>query len=89
MSNENIRREFQSAFRAEYSNSTNRDMTTKQYEDPVTQVAWWAWKNSRESLVIELPPKWPLQTSADHAANEMREQCVSAIEYGAGLKVKP
>lgn len=51
MNIEKMREEFEAAFVAKYSNSINRDMTTKQYDDPATQTAWWGWQASRESLV--------------------------------------
>lgn len=87
------REEFESAFTARYSNSINRNMTTKQYDDPATQTAWWAWRASRAAIVIELPDMSGIAERAprnEYAAIRLdqQEQCREAIE-AAGVKVRP
>lgn len=65
----------------------------------IVRMAWWAWQDSRETLVVELPPmpvepeepEFAIDDShmdAYHAAVRMRDSCVKAIE-AQGLKVKP
>ena len=54
------------------------------YLNPLVQSAWWAWKESRESLVIELPKPWQTNVGAMLTPNGVR----FAIE-AAGLKVTP
>jgi hypothetical protein len=92
MSIEKMREEFHEAFKAKYLNSINRDMTTKKYEDPLVQLAWWAWKASRESLVIELPAIRKItmgrrENEFDSGFNDAIDLCTDAIE-AASLKVK-
>ena len=61
------------------------------------RIMWDAWKASRASLVIELPPSYPApedpefalddsHMDAYHAANGMRHACSKFIE-AAGVKV--
>jgi hypothetical protein len=93
--------------RAEFERTSVRD-TRRQppkgnnYIDPMAQMDWEAfqkvWMQSREALVIELPPPYPepeepefalddSHMDAYHAANGMRHACSKFIE-AAGLKVK-
>lgn len=72
------------------------------YSTSTLHFAWWAWKASREALVIELPAENPLGTGPgdcegglpsfeQHCAAECNfilRDCREAIE-AAGLKVKP
>ncbi|PWK30899.1 hypothetical protein [Pseudomonas sp. OV226] len=69
------------------------------YDSFWVEIVWWAWQVSRESLVIELPPPYPVPEEPEealddsymdayHAANGMRHACSKFIE-AAGLKVKP
>jgi hypothetical protein len=67
--------------------------------DVFMQKSWEAaWKASREALVVELPPPYPVpdepegaiddsHMDAYHGANGMRHACSKFIE-AAGLKVK-
>lgn len=70
------------------------------YNDPQVAIAWWSWTQSRESLVVELPPEakqpegdgldcddvevWEMQSEAAYAVNGMRQACKSAILNGGG-----
>ncbi len=54
------------------------------YGNNVFASAWWAWRASREALVIELPKAWQTNVGAMLTPNGVR----FAIE-AAGLKVKP
>ena len=58
-----------------------------EYLSMETRFAWSAFQASRESLMIELPPKWLPVCEKGEGANEMRDACIDAIEL-AGLKVK-
>ncbi|MHA6234240.1 hypothetical protein [Pseudomonas fluorescens group sp. PF-69] len=55
--------------------------------------AWWAWRQSRKAIVIELPPMPTAQRTDEEATFsgggcDMRRKCSKAIE-AAGLKVQP
>jgi hypothetical protein len=69
------------------------------YLNSLVQSAWWAWQESRSTLVVKLPPPYPVPDEPDetiddsymdsyHAAMGMRCACSKAIE-SAGLKVTP
>ena len=83
MSNDKMREEFEAAVALEAKEPvlavylSRRDDT---YSTSTLHFAWWAWKASREALVIELPKViGSLMYSSD---------VYEAVE-AAGLKVKP
>lgn len=40
------------------------------YNDPQVAIAWWSWAQSRESLVVELPPRVTPEECASHLDTE-------------------
>jgi hypothetical protein len=59
-------------------------MQNGEFQDPALRLALWAWKASRETLVIELPKAWQTNVGAMLTPNGVR----FAIK-AAGLKVAP
>lgn len=57
------------------------------YCNQKANIAWQAWKASRESLVVELPSSWAPVSYEDEIRNEMRGACEDAI-HAAGVKTK-
>jgi len=60
------------------------------YSTSTLHFAWWAWKASREAVVIELPPVQMAQRSDEEATfsaggNDMRRKVIKAIE-ACGVK---
>lgn len=55
------------------------------YRSVSTKSAWWAWKASRECLVIDLEPDEP----ADEGAAYLHQDFVKERIQSLGLKVKP
>lgn len=53
------------------------------YSTSTLHFAWWAWKQSRAAVVVELPQ----QSGANRDWNQAIRYCHQAIE-AAGLKVK-
>lgn len=73
------------------------DAHSKDYNQLGCTIAFEAWKASRETMVVELPPPYPepeepefalddSHMDAYHAAKGMRHACAKAIE-AAGVKV--
>lgn len=106
MNIEKMREEFEAAFIKEMTGRRGsiEDATSmlrllpgcqRAYQNRYAQFAWWAWQQSRASLVIELPPLantgvdaggWPLD-SGSHRVNKVINQCREAIQ-STGVKVK-
>lgn len=89
---EKIREEFEAATLKIY---VNADLVRNDdgYRNAHIQSAWWGWKTSRESMVIELPSEDDTRCDSvaeiakQEAYNLALGECASAIE-AAGLKVK-
>lgn len=91
---EKMREEFEAATLKVYANA---DLMRKDegYRNDHIQSAWWGWKASRESPVIELPRDVdqfadddPGRRAFSLHTNTAYRECRKAIE-AAGLKVKP
>lgn len=69
------------------------------YNDPQVAIAWWAWTQSRESLVVELPSpmkgpdiddedddyeQFEMHEAVMMEVNGMRSKCKQAIMNGGG-----
>jgi hypothetical protein len=94
------------AFEASYASSHDIPLETfsqyrmgDTYRLPGIASHWRTWKMALESVVVELPPPYPVpeepefamddsHMDAYHAANGMRHACSKFIE-SAGLKVTP
>ncbi|WP_236202490.1 hypothetical protein [Pseudomonas carnis] len=75
-----MREEFEASVLSEYPNQNMGKFATGEYQSTTIEHCWWAWKKSREALVIELPKViGSLMYSSD---------VYEAVE-AAGLKVKP
>ena len=55
MSNDKMREEFEASVLSEYPNQNMGKFATGEYQSTTIEHCWWAWKKSREVLVIELP----------------------------------
>lgn len=53
------------------------------YNDPQVAIAWWAWTQSRESLVVELPSLEDINVN-EYLALEAVNVCKQAIMNGGG-----
>lgn len=82
--------------REEFERTNGRDHRRQppkgdNYTDAMAQADWESfqkgWKQSRESLVIELPTDTRIRDE-DLSRFDVKDSCQSAIE-DAGLKVKP
>lgn len=74
-----MREEFEASVLSEYPNQNMGKFATGEYQSTTIEHCWWAWKKSREVLVIDLPKViGSLMYSSD---------VYEAIE-AAGLKVK-
>ena len=75
-----MREEFEASVLSEYPNQNMGKFATGEYQSTTIEHCWWAWKKSREVLVIDLPKViGSLMYSSD---------VYEAVE-AAGLKVKP
>lgn len=81
MSNDKMREEFEASVLSEYPNQNMGKFATGEYQSTTIEHCWWAWKKSREVLVIELPDEDGMQ------GHLWAPDVVAAIE-AAGLKVK-
>ena len=50
-----MREEFEASVLSEYPNQNMGKFATGEYQSTTIEHCWWAWKKSREALVIELP----------------------------------
>ncbi len=50
-----MREEFEASVLSEYPNQNMGKFATGEYQSTTIEHCWWAWKKSREVLVIELP----------------------------------
>lgn len=50
-----MREEFEASVLSEYPNQNMGRFATGDYQSTTIEHCWWAWKKSREVLVIELP----------------------------------
>ena len=97
-----MREEFEASVLSEYPNQNMGKFATGEYQSTTIEHCWWAWKKSRETLVIELPPARPepissgdeLKSDGEAASWNIwvgdklaKAECREAIE-AAGLKVK-
>ena len=57
------------------------------YDDSSVSIAWWAWCESRRTMVVELPSIQDININ-EYTSFETVGVCKEAIE-AAGLKVKP
>lgn len=92
---EKIREEFEAAVQLAFHQAGNVADLRKvkgQYVEAVHQSAWWGWRASRESLVIELPKivdkEWANTNAERSAMREAIGWCKKRIE-ATGIKVKP
>lgn len=92
MSIEKCREEFEASVLSEYPNQNMGKFATGEYQSTTIEHCWWAWKKSREALVIELPEDFTSVGSpnmrmlvAHH--REIVGLLVQSIE-AAGVKVK-
>lgn len=75
-----MREEFEASVLSEYPNQNMGKFATGEYQSTTIEHCWWAWKKSREALVVDLPKViGSLMYSSD---------VYEAVE-AAGLKVKP
>lgn len=61
-----MREEFEASVLSEYPNQNMGKFATGEYQSTTIEHCWWAWKKSREVLVIELPE--PYAVVGDYAA---------------------
>lgn len=87
-----MREEFEVSVLSEYPNQNMGRFATGDYQSTTIEHCWWAWKKSREALVIELPEDFTSVGSpnmrmlvAHH--REIVGLLVQSIE-AAGVKVK-
>ncbi|WP_454833331.1 hypothetical protein [Pseudomonas veronii] len=87
-----MREEFEASVLSEYPNQNMGKFATGEYQSTTIEHCWWAWKKSREVLVIELPEDFTSVGSpnmrmlvAHH--REIVGLLVQSIE-AAGVKVK-
>ncbi|WP_070414718.1 hypothetical protein [Pseudomonas lundensis] len=76
-----MREEFEASVLSEYPNQNMGKFATGEYQSTTIEHCWWAWKKSREVLVIELPDEDGMQ------GHLWAPDVVAAIE-AAGVKVK-
>jgi hypothetical protein len=99
MSIEKCREEFEASVLSEYPNQNMGKFATGEYQSTTIEHCWWAWKASREALVIELPaspymPDSEPESMTGYEIGEAQGRCDmwasvrEAIE-SAGLKVTP
>ena len=50
-----MREEFEASVLSEYPNQNMGKFATGEYQSTTIEHCWWAWKKSREVLVIDLP----------------------------------
>lgn len=81
MSNDKMREEFEASVLSEYPNQNMGKFATGEYQSTTIEHCWWAWKKSREVLVIELPDEDGMQ------GHLWAPDVVAAME-AAGVKVK-
>lgn len=76
-----MREEFEASVLSEYPNQNMGRFATGDYQSTTIEHCWWAWKKSREVLVIELPDEDGMQ------GHLWAPDVVAAME-AAGVKVK-
>ncbi|WP_046488699.1 hypothetical protein [Pseudomonas veronii] len=76
-----MREEFEASVLSEYPNQNMGKFATGEYQSTTIEHCWWAWKKSREVLVIELPDEDGMQ------GHLWAPDVVAAME-AAGVKVK-
>lgn len=105
MSNEKMREEFETAAKARWLG--NRELLLRinrpgspadgEYENPVLHNVWWAWQQSRESMVIDIDAAgkalaesmdYPWEFMPEQGRARMKANARMVIE-AAGLKVGP
>lgn len=106
MDTNKMREQFESAYVEEMALCCGQDIRQRakanlewrqengDYRDPMVRLAYWAWKASRESVVVELPPhedfrcdtSW--EEARQEAYNRALDESRTAIEVH-GLKVSP
>lgn len=100
--NDKIREEFEAAYvenmvrimgegiRKRAFDNTKFLMQNGEFQDPALRLALWAWRASREALVIELP-QGLMPAEVDHHSDLplMYTGAVVAAIEAASLKVKP
>ena len=94
MDTNKMREQFESAWRARYPEHSEialkrSGLDPEDYSNTRVKDAWWAWKASREAVVVELPSPMdaPPYASYEGGWNDMRDEAVDGIEE-QGLKVK-
>lgn len=90
MSNDKMQEEFEQAISlaaGEPILSIYLSRRNDTYSTSTLHYAWWAWKASRATVVVELPSLQCLKIN-DCDAEQARAYCRSAIE-AVGLKVAP
>lgn len=76
-----MREEFEASVLSEYPNQNMGKFATGEYQSTTIEHCWWAWKKSREVLVIELPDE-------DGMQGHLWAPDVVAVMEAAGVKVK-
>ncbi|MDB1108098.1 hypothetical protein [Pseudomonas extremaustralis] len=76
-----MREEFEASVLSEYPSQNMGRFATGDYQSTTIEHCWWAWKKSREVLVIELPDEDGMQ------GHLWAPDVVAAME-AAGVKVK-
>lgn len=66
-------------------------MQNGDFQDPALRLAFWAWKTSRETLVIKLPEKCEYADPQSEYAKGHRQGMRAVVDQveASGLKVKP
>ncbi|OPB16722.1 hypothetical protein BFW91_01155 [Pseudomonas fluorescens] len=81
--NDKMREEFEASVLSEYPNQNMGKFATGEYQSTTIEHCWWAWQQSRKTLVVELPQ----QSGANRDWNQAIRYCHQAIE-AAGVRVK-
>lgn len=81
-----MREEFEASVLSEYPNQNMGKFATGEYQSTTIEHCWWAWKKSREALVIELPEYYEYDSPGE--VIPVLKDCRAAIQ-AAGVRVKP
>lgn len=84
--NDKIREAFEASVLSEYPNQNMGKFTNGEYQSTTIEHCWWAWKKSREALVIELPEHYEYDSPGE--VIPVLKDCRAAIQ-AAGVRVKP
>ena len=97
VSNEKMREKFEAAYENQllvlggtFDPAVFSRQLDGEYVVPSVRCGWWAWQESREALVIELPADCLLSRDGldeNYQAGDIRDQMVESIK-AAGIRVR-